>query len=494
MPGRRRLPRATPASQDVPARALLRFLDSLADGGPELHSLMVLRRGHVIADGWWHPYRADLPHELYSLSKSVTSTAVGFARAEGLLGLDDLVLDHLGDLAPAQPDPRLGRMRIRHLLTMTAGHTTETDARVFGAERWAEAFLALPIEAEPGTAFLYSTPATYVLSYLVQRLTGQRLLDYLRPRVFEPLGIEGATWETSPEGVDAGGFGLSLTTEDLACFGQLYLTGGVWDGVQVLPEGWAAEATARHTDSHIADPDWAQGYGYQFWQCQPAGVVRGDGAFGQFCVLVPDAEAVVAATSGTPDMQGVLDRMWEHLVPALCGDGPDAPDPAADAELAARLADLRIAPPTCATAPADALAGRRIELAEAPGGVTAAVVGPEGLGVAGRTATVTLELADGGALSIPVGAGEWAETTLPPREREGALVGRPEELATPVAAAAGWTAPDACTAQVRWLGTPYCLSVDARVTDGAVDGGARLNVSFGPTDLGPVGGRVVDPG
>lgn len=492
MPGRRRLPRATPAEQGVPAAALLRFLDSVADGGPELHSLMVLRRGHVIAEGWWHPYRADLPHELYSLSKSFTSTAVGFARAEGMLGLDDLVLDHLGDLAPAEPDPRLARMRIRHLLTMTAGHTTATD-RVFGTERWAEAFLALPIESEPGTAFLYNTPATYVLSFIVQRLAGQRLLDYLRPRLLEPLGIEGATWETSPEGVDTGGFGLSLTTEDLACFGQLYLTDGMWDGTRVLPGGWAAEATARHTDSHINDPDWAQVYGYQFWQCRPAGVYRGDGAFGQFCVVVPDAEAVIATTSGTPDLQGVLDRMWEHLVPALRGEeGAGVPDPGADAELAARLAGLRIAPPASAAPPADALGGRRIALAEAPAGVRAVVVGPEGLGVAGRATTLTVELADGASITLPVGAGEWAEATLPPRVREGALVGRPEEPVAPVAAAAGWTAPDACTAQVRWLGTPYCLTVDARVAGGVVDGEARLNVSFGPTELGPVRARVVD--
>lgn len=477
----------------MPGRAIMRFLDSVEDGGPELHSLMILRRGNVIAEGWWHPYRRDLTHELFSLSKSFTSTAVGFARAEGLLTLDDRVLDHLGDLAPAQPDPRLARMRIRHLLTMTAGHTTATDGRVFGTDRWAQAFLALPIESEPGTEFLYNTPATYLLSFIVQRLTGQRLLDYLRPRLLEPLGIEGATWETSPEGVDAGGFGLSLTTEDIACFGQLYLQDGVWDGVRILPQGWAAEATARHTDSHISGPDWAQGYGYQFWRCQPAGVYRGDGAFGQFCVVVPDAQAVIVTTSGTPDLQGVLDRMWTHLVPALRGDAAAGePDPGADADLAARLEALRLAPPTGGAAPRDSLGGRRVVVTEGPGGVRAVVVGPDGIGVAGRTSSVTLELADGGALTLPVGAGEWAASTLPPRTREGTLVGRPEESQVPAASAAAWTAPDACTVQVRWLGTPYCLTLDAHVADGAVTGSARTNVSFESTDLGPVRGRVVD--
>ncbi len=493
MPGRRRLPRATPAQLGVPASAILRFLDSVEHGGPELHSLMILRRGHVLAEGWWHPYRPALPHELFSLSKSFTSTAVGFARAEGLLSVDDLVLDHLGDLAPAHPDPKLARMRIRHLLTMTSGHTTATDGRVFGTEHWAQAFLALPIEAEPGTEFLYNTPATYLLSFIVQRLTGQRLLDYLGPRLFEPLGIEGATWETSPEGVDTGGFGLSATTEDIACLGQLYLTGGVWNGERVLPEGWVAEATSRHTDSHIADVDWAQGYGYQFWRCQPPGVYRGDGAFGQFCVVMPDAQAVVATTSGTPDLQGVLDRMWEHLVPALHGaDTAGTPDAVADEELAARLEALRISPPTAHADPHADLGGRRIEVTDAPGPVRAVVVGAEGLGVPGRATTLTLELADGGTLALPVGAGAWAETMLPPRRREGTLVGRPEEDQVPVAASAAWTAPDACTIQVRWLGTPYCLTVDARVTDGVVSGSARTNVSFASPELGDVRGRVVD--
>lgn len=492
MPGRRRLPRATPSQQGVPAGAVLRFLDSVDSGGLELHSLMILRRGHVLAEGWWHPYRRDLTHELYSLSKSVAATAVGLARAEGLLCVDDLVLDHLGDLAPARPDPMLARMRVRHLLTMTTGHTTATGGRVFGTDHWAQAFLALPVEAEPGTVFLYNTPATYLLSYIVQRLTGRRLLDYLRPRLLEPLGIDGATWETSPEGADAGGFGLSLTTEDIACFGQLYLQDGVWDGVRVLPEGWVAEATARHTDSHIVDVDWAQGYGYQFWRCRPPGVYRADGSFGQFCVVMPHAQAVVVTTAGTPDLQGVLDRMWEHLLPALHGaDDAGTPDAAADAELAARLAALRITPPTGAGVPGGRLGGARIELTQAPGRVRAVVVGPEGLGAAGRTTAVTLELADGGTRTLLVGAGEWAETSLPPRVREGALVGRPQEVLVPVAAAAAWTAPDACTVQVRWLGTPYCLTVDATVVDGVVRGAARTNVSFESTDLGAVTGRVV---
>lgn len=492
MPGQRRLPRSTPADQGVPARAICDFLDSLEHGGPELHSLMVLRHGHVLAEGWWHPYRRELPHELYSLSKSFTSTAVGFAVAEGRLGVDDLVLDHLGDLAPASPDPRLARMRVRHLLTMTTGHVGWTDDRVFGSKEWARAFLALPLDAEPGTAFQYDTPATYVLSFILQRLTGERLLDYLRPRLLEPLGIDGATWEQSPEGVDTGGFGLSATTEDLACFGQLYLDDGVWQGRRVLPEGWVAEATRRHTDSHIDTVDWAQGYGYQFWRCRPENVYRGDGAFGQFCVVMPDQDAVVVTTAGTPDLQGVLDRMWEHLVPALGGQGrhADAVDDAdAQAELSARLEALAIAPPApVADVAAGVLAGRRVEMDGAPAGVRAVTVGPEGLGTA--PTTLDVEWAHGAVERVPVGAGAWTEGTLrpPPRPR---VPGSPEEDRVPVVAAAASPAPGEAVLHLRPLTTPDWLELTVRTDGDAVRVRSRVSVAFGDTDLGEVTGRVV---
>ena len=482
----------------VSATAISGFLDSLADG-PELHSLMVVRRGHVIAEGWWHPYRRELPHVLFSLSKSFTSTAVGFAVAEGHLTVDDLLVDHLGDLAPARPDPKLARMRVRHLLTMTTGHTTSIDEAVFSTRRWAKTFLSLPIQAEPGTAFLYNTAATYVLSYLVQRVTGQRMLDYLRPRLLEPLGIEGATWEQSPDGVDTGGFGLAATTEDIACFGQLYLDDGMWQGRRVLPEGWVAEATRRHNDSHIDSVDWAQGYGYQFWRCRPPGVYRGDGAFGQFCIVLPGARSVVAITAGTPDLQGVLDRVWEHLAPALTaaeesvGDAVTGPEPVpdADADLVARLTDLRIAPPRPGATPADTLAGRRVEVTAGPGEVRAVVVGPEGLGDPdGRATTVTLELADGTTRTLAVGAGEWAERAVPPRPGQGLLTGVAADGALPVVAAAAWTAPDVCTVQVRPLRGPECLTVDLRVAGDEVTAPVRVSISFDKSEVGVVRGHL----
>src|SRR5450830_2065965 len=172
MPGRRRLPRSTPEDQGVSSRALLALIDDLERSSPELHSLMVLRHGAVLAEGWWAPFAADRAHQLFSLSKSFTSTAVGFAQAEGLLSVDDLVLDHFPDEAPTEPDPNLGRMRVRHLLTMTTGHHDAADDGTFGSPDWARGFLAQPVQHEPGTHFVYNTAGSYMLSAIVQRVTG----------------------------------------------------------------------------------------------------------------------------------------------------------------------------------------------------------------------------------------------------------------------------------------------------------------------------------
>ena len=214
-------------------------------------------------------------------------------------------------------------MRVRHLLTMTTGHDDDPSPVVFPTMGdWVQEFLSLPVEHEPGTHFVYNTAASYMLSAIVQQATGQRLLDYLQPRLFEPLGIEGVTWEQSPTGVDTGGFGLSATTEDLAAIGLLYLQDGVWEGRQVLPDGWAAEATRLHvSNGDDPDNDWQQGYGYQFWRCRPANSWRGDGAFGQYVVGLPEQDVVVAITAGRQDMHEYLEVLWDRLLPGLA----DAP-------------------------------------------------------------------------------------------------------------------------------------------------------------------------
>ena len=184
-------PRSAAEAQGVSSAALLDFIEAAEARLDALHSFMLVRHGHVVAEGWWAPYAASEPHQMFSLSKSFTSTAVGLAVAEGKLSVDDPVLKFFPELAPAEPSANLRAMRVRDLLTMTAGHHEE-DIRAFpynSEENVVAKFLALPVAHKPGTFFVYNTPASYMLSAIVQKVTGQTVLDYLRPRLFTPLGI-----------------------------------------------------------------------------------------------------------------------------------------------------------------------------------------------------------------------------------------------------------------------------------------------------------------
>ncbi len=339
------LPRATPESQGVSSDGLLGLVDAL-DSLEHVHGVMVLRHGHVIAEGWWAPYGAERRHALFSLSKSFTSMAIGLLIEDGRLSLDDRVVDLLPDDAPAPVDDRLASLRVRHLLSMTTGQERDGLDQAVRGHGWARCILDVPVTHEPGTRFMYQTGATYLLAAIVTRLTGERLLDQLTPRLLAPLGIEGATWERCPDGIDVGGFGLSMTTEDVAAFGQLLLQRGSWQGRQLVPAAWLDTATSVHVSN--GDPalpsDWTQGYGFQLWRGRHDSF-RADGAFGQLCVVLPEQEAVVAVTAGLPDMQDELDVVWEALLPALAADGPLAPDPDGHAHLAARLTSLRLPPP-----------------------------------------------------------------------------------------------------------------------------------------------------
>jgi len=343
------LPRSSPEGQGVSSQGILAFLEAVAQSKHEFHSFMMLRHGHVIAEGWWSPYRAQARHMLYSLSKSFTSSAVGFAVTEGKLTVDDKVIRFFpGDL-PESVSEHLAALRVKDLLTMSVGHAQDSTGSIREQENWVKAFLALPIANPPGTTFLYNSGATYMLSAIVQKLTGQKIVDYLTPRLFEPLGIQEMTWETCPRGINTGGWGLSLRTESLAKFGQLYLQNGVWDQKQILPASWVKEATTFKIQQPAADldqmkkhSDWHQGYCYQFWRCRHNGF-RGDGAFGQFAIVLPEKDAVIAITSESAGMQGELDLAWEHLLPAM-KDAALPADTAAHRDLQQRLSRLLILP------------------------------------------------------------------------------------------------------------------------------------------------------
>jgi CubicO group peptidase (beta-lactamase class C family) len=371
MTSKRQLKRSSPEAEGIPSSAILEFIRALEQHAHPLDAvqgLMLLRHGNVAVEGWWTPYGPESQHPLYSLSKSFTSSGIGMAVQEGLLTVDDPVLKFFPDDAPEKPSENLKAMRVRHLLSMNTGHRVDPTGHVFGQlyqvnlfgplvhnkdyttrqsfrgndDSWPKAFLSLPVDGQPGTWFVYNTAATYMLSAIMTKLTGVPLLDYLRSRLFDPLGIENPYWQTDSRGINIGGSGLHGKTEDIARFGQMYLQKGLWDGQRILTEEWVAEATSVHSDNSNTqtNPDWRMGYGYQFWRCRHD-CYRGDGAFGQYCVVMPEQDAVLAIIGGLQDMQTVLDKVWQHLLPAMQTEALPA-NPQAYGELREKLAVLSL--------------------------------------------------------------------------------------------------------------------------------------------------------
>jgi CubicO group peptidase (beta-lactamase class C family) len=319
-----RLPRATPESQGVSSASIAKFIQAADEKVNSMHSFMLLRHGKVIAEAWWTPEDANKPHVLWSLSKSFTSTAVGLAVHDGKLSVQDRVIGFFPDALPENPSENLKSMRVLDLLTMSTGHQDEPNLRA--SQDWIKTFFAHPVPREPGSFFRYNTPATFMQSVIVQKVTGQNVVDYLQTRLFDPLGIDAPKWDKNPQGISIGGYGLYLKTEDIAKFGQLYLQKGRWENQQLIPSDWVQEASNKQvSNGSDATSDWNQGYGYQFWRCRH-NAFRGDGKDGQFCIVLPDQDAVVVMTANTSNMQSQLSLVWEHLLDAMVDkDLPEAP-------------------------------------------------------------------------------------------------------------------------------------------------------------------------
>ena len=321
------LPRSVPEAQGVSSQGIIDFLDAAAKSSHEFHSIMFLRNGKVIAEGWWNPYNPELRHTLYSTSKSFTATAVGFAVSEHRLSVNDKVISFFPDALPDTVGPFLSGMKVKDLLSMSAGQDPDpTFKTVVSDSNWVKSFLAVPVVYEPGTKFLYNTLATYMLSAIVQKVMGEKVIDFLKPRLFEPLAIEGMDWEVDPHGINTGGWGLRLKTEDMAKFGQFFLQKGKWNGKQLLPSSWIEEASSLKIyqapdapQSKKDSSDWMQGYCYQMWRCRH-NCYRADGAYGQYIIVLPEQDAVIAITAETGDMQDELNLIWTYLLPAIKTD------------------------------------------------------------------------------------------------------------------------------------------------------------------------------
>ncbi|WP_454730220.1 serine hydrolase domain-containing protein [Cellulosimicrobium protaetiae] len=441
------LPRSAPSAAGVSSRAVTALLDRLEADGVECHSVMVVRHGHVVAEGWWSPFSAERPHLLYSLTKSFTAIAVGLAVADGLLSLDDRVVDVLPDHVPADISDQGRRLTAHHLLSMTTGHDGDSlgEAWQLEPDDLTKGFLRVPFTDAAGTRHAYDNGSTYVLARMVERVTGRGLPELLDERLFGPLGVDHAEWDRVASGAAFGFHGLHLTTEAVAAFGELLLRRGRWGGEQLVPGKWVDLATSRHVETHQVEGwsdnlDTLQGYGYQFWMSRHG--YRGEGSFGQVCLVVPAHDLVVVATSALAHGgETLLEPVWELLLPGL--DHSDDPDD--DDELAVRLRRLAI---PCPQGTAERRRSVTAWLDTSPPGSalpdgTTVIVEPTDEGWLLRLGTTAPDV----LIDVEVGHGAWRESS---------------PLGRPVVAAGAWQR-DAFVADLFVITTPHRvrLAVDA---------------------------------
>ena len=447
------IPTSTPEDQGVASVAVSDFLDSAVEAGIDLQSIEIIRHGHEIAAGWWAPYRRDDLVLKYSLSKSFTSTCVGIVAAAGLLSVDDPVRSFFPDEYSLGAGPRARSLTIRHLLSMATGHETDT-LPLLDRDDPIPSFFALEPDAVPGTLFTYNNGATYLLSAIVTAVTGDRLLDVAGPHLLAPLGIRAAHWDRAGE-YDAGFSGLHVDTDAIARLGLTYLSGGEFGGARVVPARWVMEASSVQVGNadRGASVDWQQGYGFQFWRSTHG--FRGDGAYGQFCLVLPDQDAVIVSTGAVEDMQSVLDLVWRILLPAF-SDRPLPEAPVAAAALTDRLATVCIPLGAAGT-------GRR----EHP-------AGSWDLATAGAPADTlqlgTVRLAGGAAdwtLTLDDGVGRYELAMAPQWTRSEHRVG--DHAVLRLSSAGSWTGADEFSAQVILGNTPHRFSLRADLVSGRAE-------------------------
>ncbi|RKN84016.1 serine hydrolase domain-containing protein [Paenibacillus ginsengarvi] len=457
----------------VSPASLLAFLDGLEQLELEVNSLILLQNGQTVMEFWRTPYRQDCPQQLYSLSKSFTSIAVGIAWDRGLLRLDDPVVSFFPDKLPNTVSPNLTRMTVHHLLSMNAGHRDNIYAQVVKERDWVRAFLAQEVDARPGSFYRYSTPATYMLSAIVQRVTGQTMADFLVPVLWKPLGIPQPSWETCPMGVTAGGMGLSLTTGSIAKFGLMMLGNGMYEGKRIVSEAYIEAATAEQSDNRAGEhrADSAQGYGYQWFRCRE-GCYRGGGSFGQLLFVAPEHRIVLAATASFPKMdrlQTLLDLVYEHLL-SPTGGGETASDSLeAAGELRGRLAGLSCPVPAVRPVPASLpFTDRAMYRMDA---------NPQGL------QTVAFHM-KGGRLELRLAYGDERDGSLqldfaePVRGRQvfyKDLLLHEQEVVT----YASWLDDSTLQLVIYYIETPYRVTYAIHFCEAAIDLRFRINVSLG---------------
>lgn len=460
---------SSPAAEGVDARGILALLDAFETPGHGYHSLMVARHGKVIAEGWWAPYARDRVHLGYSLSKSFTSTVLGHLVGQGVISLDAPVWSYLRDLDSVPEKWR--RVTVRHCISMTVGHSEDAwewrgeepaASPKQGDDELLTRILEREPDGEPGDVWAYNQVGTYLVAQAIAAATGDPVSTHVRRLLLDPFGGDPAKAQRTRQGHDLGFSGLCVTTPSILSLAQTWLDGGVVDGQRVVPEDYAAQAPLPGTASPMnGDDDWSRGYGYSFWGQRHG--YRGDGAFGQFAIVLPQHDMAVAITSEVEDMAEVLDLLWQHLIPAI----DRAPDPDVDAELASRLANLQH-PPLGAVERRPALTLPRAPSSQLPPVFREVMLEPVDDGH-----VLTIDHPDGG-LVTRLGDGNWVDS-----------VWSTQGLEVVVAASGGWN-DGVFQAELRFVETPHTMLLQLDPRAGAARLGWRQVPLTGPDPFASV--------
>jgi len=430
------LPRARPGEVGIDARLLEGFLDAMAADGIDLHSLVLHRKGYVAAEMYWWPYGPERPRVMHSVAKSFTACAIGMALEEGRFALSDKVVGFFPEYVPADPGEYLTAMTVEDLLTMRTGHAEETSGSRWRGLRssWIAEFFRIPVVHRPGTVYKYTSAASYMLSAILTKTTGERLHDYLRPRLFAPLGISGETWDMGPDGINPGGNGLTCRTVDMLKLGILHVRKGMWQGKRLLSERWIDTATRAHTP---------EGYGYH-WMSGPRRTFCAMGVFGQLLVVFPDHEAALALTGAVNGINActgtLLPRVHGHFPAVFSETVGDLR--AAEESLEARARRVAAAPQSTGAATP---AGRRgqLEYRMEPNPLDVSALQ---LNLTADTCTLRMDDGEDGQI-IAMGLGRWleSEASVPAPELHHGY----EMRRARVVASARWTDPD--TLEMTWI-------------------------------------------
>lgn len=466
MKDRQPLPSDLPGNLGIPPEAISRFIARLQETGLCMHSILILRRGAVAAEAYWNPYNADSLNRLYSCSKSFVSAAIGCLASEGRLALTDPVVKFFPDKVPADLHPYVAQTTIRDLLLMATPHLF---AKVTYSPRdpdWADTFFRTPPTHLPGKIFSYDTTATVMLAIIAERLAGGPFLEYLRPRLLDPMGCSrDMTCIQSPCGYSWGGSGVLATTRDFAKFALVCMNGGRHGGRQLLPEAYIREATSRQIDNSVAEYDieHRQGYGYQFWRTTHNGFAC-FGMGSQYAICLPDKDFILVTTG---DTQGcttagahIFGALWGELYPSLA-DGPLPSDPAAQERLQAQIGGLALPLPVGATRSpmAERVSGRRYVMT--PGELPISSVE---FSFEGDLGSMAYETPSGNHV-LSFGFGRQHSLKFPESSYSGMRIGVPKTEGYDCLSAAAWV-------------DEHSLAITTWIVDSHI-GNLKINVVFG---------------